>query len=182
MKLFAFIKGIFSDDERVIEDITDRLIAAGFKILKNKYVHYTYEDGCDHYVEHKGRPYFDGLVNYVSKYPIYGFILETPENLSEEEAVALLRSLSGATMKIRPEYKDRRDELETFLPHMSIEEVEQFYILPEKGTIRYDIPVKYGYKFDVTKNVFHTSDSKASAEREIPIFENAVEREYSNIQ
>lgn len=133
MKLFAFIKGIFSDDERVIEDITDRLVAAGFKILKNKYVHYTYEDGCDHYVEHKGRPYFDGLVNYVSKHPIYGMILETPKGMDEEDAVALLRSLSGATMKIRPEYKERRGELEAMLPKMSIEEVEKYYILPEKG-------------------------------------------------
>lgn len=179
MKLFAAIKGIFSDDERVIEDICNRLEANGFKILKSQLVTYTYDEGCDHYEEHIGRPYFNKLIKYITKYPIFGMILESPKGLSEEEAVALLRSIAGSTMKIRPEYKEIRNTLEMCVPSMSIEEIEKYYVLPSEGTIRYDIPMKYGYKFDVTKNVIHTSDSKENGERESKIFERAVERENS---
>lgn len=182
MKLFTFIKGIYSEDERVVADIRRRLIGTGYQILTEQLVNYSHQDGCEHYVEHAGRPYFPGLVKYVSEYPIYGMILETPKDLDEENSIAMLRAMAGSTIKIRPEYKEQSKELEAQLPTMSIQEVEEHYILPAEGTIRYDIPVKYGYKFDITKNVIHTSDSKASAEREISIFEKAIERENSLVR
>lgn len=40
---------------------------------------------------------------------------------------------------------------------------------PEAGTLRYDIPTKLGLPIRVTENVVHSSDSEASAEREIAI-------------
>ncbi len=133
-----------------------------------------------HYDEHKERPFFPKLVKYVSSSPIYAMVIEAPEGMSEEEAVGIIRSMAGPTMKIREEYKSQRSELEEKLPTMTLEEVEKYYILPPKGTIRFDIPVKFGYKFDITKNVVHSSDSAKSGAREIAIFEKALERQLSN--
>lgn len=46
---------------------------------------------------------------------------------------------------------------------------------PDKGTIRYDIPVMLGLEHRVRENVVHASDCVESAEKEIAIFENNIE-------
>ena len=47
---------------------------------------------------------------------------------------------------------------------------------PAEGTIRYEIPKMLGLELRVTENVVHASDSVASAEREIAIFEGMLNR------
>jgi nucleoside-diphosphate kinase len=47
---------------------------------------------------------------------------------------------------------------------------------PAEGTIRYEIPKMLGLELRVTQNVVHASDSTESAEREIKIFENILNR------
>lgn len=47
---------------------------------------------------------------------------------------------------------------------------------PAVGTIRYEIPKMLGLELRVTENVVHASDSTASAEKEIAIFENMLNR------
>ena len=47
---------------------------------------------------------------------------------------------------------------------------------PAEGTIRYEIPKMLGLELRITENVVHASDSPASAEREIAIFENILNR------
>ena len=47
---------------------------------------------------------------------------------------------------------------------------------PAEGTIRYEIPKMLGLALRVTENVVHASDSVESAEREIAIFENILNR------
>ena len=47
---------------------------------------------------------------------------------------------------------------------------------PAEGTIRHDIPKSLGLELRVTENVVHASDSVDSAEREIKIFENILNR------
>ena len=47
---------------------------------------------------------------------------------------------------------------------------------PAEGTIRYEIPKMLGLELRVTENVVHASDSTASAEKEIAIFENMLNR------
>lgn len=48
---------------------------------------------------------------------------------------------------------------------------------PAEGTIRYEIPKMLGLELRVTQNVIHASDSIASAEREIAIFEEIVNKD-----
>ena len=47
---------------------------------------------------------------------------------------------------------------------------------PAEGTIRYEIPKMLGLELRITQNVVHASDSTTSAEREISIFENMLNR------
>lgn len=45
---------------------------------------------------------------------------------------------------------------------------------PSEGTLRYDIPKMLGLPLRVTQNVVHASDSEASAQKEITIFEDVL--------
>ena len=45
-----------------------------------------------------------------------------------------------------------------------------------QGTIRYEIPKMLGLELRITQNVVHASDSTISAEKEIAIFENILNR------
>ena len=47
---------------------------------------------------------------------------------------------------------------------------------PAEGTIRFEIPKMLGLELRVTENVVHASDSTQSAEREITIFEDILNR------
>lgn len=47
---------------------------------------------------------------------------------------------------------------------------------PAEGTIRYEIPKMLGLELRITQNVVHASDSVESAEREIEIFENILNK------
>ena len=47
---------------------------------------------------------------------------------------------------------------------------------PAEGTIRYEIPKLLGLELRITENVVHASDSTSSAEREIAIFENILDK------
>ena len=47
---------------------------------------------------------------------------------------------------------------------------------PAEGTIRYEIPKMLGLELRITENVVHASDSTVSAEKEIAIFEDILNR------
>ena len=175
IELLVFVKPEFAENENLVEDIVNRITDAGLKIVKNKYVSYNVNDAEAHYIEHAGRPYLPSLVNYVTSGPIYGMVVVGPE----DTAVETIRGLAGRTIKIKPEYKEQKAELENQLGDMTYEEACEYFFMPEVGSIRHELTIKYGYKFDMTKNIMHSSDGAESGKREIDIFENAVNREYS---
>ena len=47
---------------------------------------------------------------------------------------------------------------------------------PAEGTIRYEIPKMLGLELRITENVVHASDSSESADREIAIFEDILNK------
>lgn len=47
---------------------------------------------------------------------------------------------------------------------------------PAEGTIRYEIPKMLGLELRITQNVVHASDSTDSAEREIKIFQDILNK------
>ena len=71
--------------------ILDMIIKAGFKISALKLTKLSTEKAGEFYAVHKARPFYNELVDYMSRGPIIAAILE------KENAVAEFRELIGAT-------------------------------------------------------------------------------------
>lgn len=74
-----------------IGDICARFEKAGLKIVGLKMLYLSREQAEGFYAEHKGRPFFDGLVEFMTSGPV------CVQVLSGENAVVLNRELMGAT-------------------------------------------------------------------------------------
>jgi nucleoside-diphosphate kinase len=72
-------------------EVVLRIQKAGFKILGMKQIRLTKEEAGAFYAVHKGRPFYDGLVEFMTS----GTCL--PVALEKENAVADYRTLIGAT-------------------------------------------------------------------------------------
>jgi nucleoside-diphosphate kinase len=71
--------------------ILDKITSAGFKIIAMKYTRLTPEAAGNFYEVHKGRPFYNDLVKYMSSGNIVAAILE------KDNAVDDFRALIGAT-------------------------------------------------------------------------------------
>ena len=94
--------------KNVIGSIFARFESAGFKIVGTKMLHLTVEQARGFYAEHEGRPFFDGLVEFMTSGPIVVSVLEG------ENAVQRHSDLLGATNQdnamactMRADYADR---------------------------------------------------------------------------
>ena len=74
-----------------IGPILAKINEAGFRIVAMKYTHLTPERASEFYEVHKGRPFYNDLVKYMSSGPIVAAILE------KNNAVDDFRKLIGAT-------------------------------------------------------------------------------------
>ena len=77
--------------KNITGEVIARIEKAGFKILAMKKVRLTKEAAGGFYAVHKGRPFYDGLVEFMSSGPC------VPIALEKENAVADYRALIGAT-------------------------------------------------------------------------------------
>ena len=71
--------------------ILEQINAAGFRIVAMKYTQLSADKAGEFYAVHRGRPFYDELVQFMSSGPIVAAILE------KENAVADFRKLIGAT-------------------------------------------------------------------------------------
>lgn len=72
-------------------EVLSRIQKAGFKVLGFKQIRLTKETAGAFYAVHKGRPFYDGLVEFMCSGPC------VPIALEKENAVADYRTLIGAT-------------------------------------------------------------------------------------
>jgi nucleoside-diphosphate kinase len=72
-------------------EVLARIQKAGFKVLGMKQLRLTKEEAGAFYAVHKGRPFYDGLVEFMTSGPC------VPVALEKENAVADYRTLIGAT-------------------------------------------------------------------------------------
>ena len=75
----------------LIGEVISRLEKAGFQIIAMKMVHLSKEEGEVFYAEHKGQPYYEGLVDFMSSGPSVVLALEG------EDIIARYRKMMGAT-------------------------------------------------------------------------------------
>jgi len=77
--------------------IISRLEQRGLKLVAIKVLHLDKALARRHYAVHAGKPFFDGLVDYISSAPIIAIIFEG------ESAVEVVRKTMGATDPARAE-------------------------------------------------------------------------------
>lgn len=74
-----------------VGEVLARIEQAGFRILGMKLVHLTKETAGGFYAVHRGRPFYDDLVSFMSSGPC------VPIALEKVDAVADFRTLIGST-------------------------------------------------------------------------------------
>ena len=72
-------------------DIIKRYEAEGFKLAALKLMRMTRSIAAKHYAEHIGRPYYEGLVEFMTSAPLIAMVLEG------ENVIARVREINGAT-------------------------------------------------------------------------------------
>jgi nucleoside-diphosphate kinase len=77
--------------KNLIGEVVARIQKAGFKVRGMKMIRLTGETAGGFYAVHKGRPFYDDLVQFMSSGPC------VPIALEKENAVADFRTLIGAT-------------------------------------------------------------------------------------
>lgn len=78
-------------EKNIIGKIYSRFEEAGLKIVASKMLHLSDEKAQGFYAEHKERPFFDSLVEFMTSGPVVVQVLEG------ENAIAAHRELMGAT-------------------------------------------------------------------------------------
>ena len=74
-----------------IGPILDKITSAGFKIIALRMTQMTKQEAEDFYIEHKGKPFFEGLIEFMAGGAIVAAILE------KDNAVDDFRTLIGST-------------------------------------------------------------------------------------
>ena len=74
-----------------IGEIISRFERAGLVIEKMELTQVTPEQAAANYAEHEGKPFYDGLIKYITSGPVVKLVI------SGEGAVAITRKLMGAT-------------------------------------------------------------------------------------
>ena len=76
---------------QLVGRILARYEERGLKIVGLKLVHVDRELAERHYAVHKGKPFFEGLVAFITSGPLVALALEAPN------AIGLVRTMNGAT-------------------------------------------------------------------------------------
>ena len=75
----------------LVGTIVGRLERRGLKLVGLKMMRITRDVAARHYAEHQGKPFYDGLIAFITSGPVVAMIWEG------REAVSVVRSLMGAT-------------------------------------------------------------------------------------
>ena len=75
----------------LVGEIVRRLERRGLKLVGLKMMLISKEVGARHYAEHQGKPFYDGLLAFITSGPVVAMIWEG------REAVSVVRNLMGAT-------------------------------------------------------------------------------------
>lgn len=75
----------------LIGEIVGRLERRGLRLVAAKFIQVSKELAETHYAIHKGKPFYDGLIKYITSSPVMAMVWEGPN------AVAAVRQTMGAT-------------------------------------------------------------------------------------
>ena len=75
----------------LIGDVIGRLEKTGLKIIGIKFIQISEELAGKHYAEHKEKPFFEGLVKFITSSPVVALVLEG------NNAISVTRKTMGST-------------------------------------------------------------------------------------
>lgn len=75
----------------LVGEIISRFERKGLKFVGMKFMQVSRELAENHYGEHKGKPFFEGLVSFITSGPIVAMVLEG------KDAIGIARNIIGAT-------------------------------------------------------------------------------------
>jgi nucleoside-diphosphate kinase len=75
----------------LIGEVTSRLERRGLRLVAAKFLAVSQELAETHYAIHKGKPFYEPLINYITSSPVMAMVWEGPN------AVAAVRQTMGAT-------------------------------------------------------------------------------------
>ncbi len=75
----------------LVGEIIGRLERRGIKIAALKLMQISPSLAAEHYQEHMGKPFFDGLIDFITSSPVVAMVLEG------EKVVEMVRAMMGAT-------------------------------------------------------------------------------------
>ncbi len=78
-------------DRRIVGEVLSRIERKGFAVIGMKLMHISRSLAETHYAEHRGKPFYEPLVAYMTSKPVVAMVLE------RKEAVRVLRAIVGAT-------------------------------------------------------------------------------------
>ncbi|WP_034344622.1 nucleoside-diphosphate kinase [Deinococcus misasensis] len=90
-------------------EVLARIIKKGYRIVGLKQMVIPREVAEQHYGEHKGKPFFDGLVDFITSGPVVAIALEG------EGVIAGWRKMMGATNPANAEVGTIRGDYATFV-------------------------------------------------------------------
>lgn len=78
----------------LIGEVISRLERRGLRMVAAKFMAVSRELAETHYAIHKGKPFYDGLISYITSAPVMAMVWEGPQ------AVAAVRQTMGATKPV----------------------------------------------------------------------------------
>jgi len=89
----------------LVGEVISRIERKGLKIVALKMIQITQEKAQEHYAEHKEKPFFTSLIDYITSGPVVAMVVEG------KEAVSVVRKLVGKTNPIEAEPGTIRGDL-----------------------------------------------------------------------
>ena len=90
-RCFSMLKpGVLN--RRLVGEVISRLEKKGLKLVGLKMMNISRELASKHYIEHKGKPFYDSLVDYITSGPVVAMVWQG------DDCITLVRKLCGATI------------------------------------------------------------------------------------
>ncbi len=96
---------------RLAGEILARIERRGFEVVAGKLMRVSRELGEEHYAEHREKPFFGELVEFITSAPTWALVVEG------EGAIGTLRTTIGATNPADAEPGSIRGDLATSMPN-----------------------------------------------------------------
>jgi nucleoside-diphosphate kinase len=93
----------------LVGNVVSRLETKGFKLVAMKMMQISPEMAAKHYGEHKGKPFYDGLIEFITSAPVVAMIWEG------DDVVDMARSMMGATDPRKAAPGTMRGDLAVFM-------------------------------------------------------------------